>query len=78
MQALNKFKEELKAVWTPVIAVLASQEADDVCRSACGFGLVQLLRQFGNIQKMNAGLGGGTRLLFWHAPCKEDVACILF
>ena len=60
MAGLESFKEELKSQWSPLVAVIASDEAEKMCWNSNGLSVTELLRPFGAMQKMNGGMGGKT------------------
>ena len=55
---LDRFKVQLKTFWTPAIAVLASDEAENICWDSNALTVGELLRPFGVLRRMNGGLGG--------------------
>jgi len=58
MQELDRFKAQLKTVWSPTIAVIASDEAENLCLESNGLTVAELLRPFGALRRMNGGMGG--------------------
>lgn len=57
MQELGSFKAELKNLWSPTIAVIASDEAENLCLERNGLAVAELLRPFGALRRMNSGMG---------------------
>jgi hypothetical protein len=62
MQELDNFKAQLKTIWSPTIAVIASDEAESLCLERNGLTVAELLRPFGALRKMNGGMGGERRM----------------
>ena len=58
MQELDSFKAQLKTLWSPAVAVIASEEAEKLCWESNGLTITELLRPFGVLRKMNGGMGG--------------------
>lgn len=58
MQELDSFKAQLKTLWSPSVAVIASEEAEKLCWGSNGLTVTELLRPFGVLRKMNKGMGG--------------------
>lgn len=73
MQGLEGTKALLRRIWSPVVMVVASPEAEDLCRNASGLSVDELLRPFGVLHQLNGGLGGRPALQHSrasHHPCK--------
>jgi hypothetical protein len=58
MQELERFKIQLKTLWSPTVAVIASDEAENLCLERNGLTVAELLRPFGALRRMNGGMGG--------------------
>ena len=58
MQGLDGTKALLRRIWSPVVMVVASPEAEDLCQGATGLAVAELLRPFGVLHQLNDGLGG--------------------
>jgi hypothetical protein len=58
MQGLEGTKALLRRIWSPVVMVVASPEAEDLCHGATGLAVAELLRPFGVLHELNDGLGG--------------------
>lgn len=58
MQELDNFKAQLKMLWSPAVAVIASDEAEKLCIERNGLTVAELLRPFGALRRMNGGMGG--------------------
>jgi hypothetical protein len=58
MQELDSFKSQLKTLWSPTVAVIASDEAENLCLERNGLTVAELLRPFGTLRRMNGGMGG--------------------
>lgn len=68
MQELGSFKAELKNLWSPTIAVIASDEAENLCLERNGLAVAELLRPFGALRRMNSGMGGERRINIGQKP----------
>lgn len=55
---LQEYKEWLRGIWMPAIAVVASEDAERMCWDNSGMTLTEFLRPFGQLRQMNSGLGG--------------------
>lgn len=62
MQELDSFKAQLRTIWSPTIAVIASGEAENLCLERNGLTVAELLRPFGVLRRMNGGMGGECRM----------------
>ena len=58
MQELDSFKSQLRTLWSPAVAVIASPEAEKLCWESNGLTVAELLSPFGVLSKMNGGMGG--------------------
>jgi hypothetical protein len=67
MQELDHFKAQLKTMWSPAVAVIASNEANNLCLETNGLTVAELLRPFGALRRMNGGMGG-EYISFQHHP----------
>ena len=63
MAELAEARAWLQGRWSPVLMVVASPEADEVCRGSTGLAVVELLRPFGLLPQLNGTVGGGHGVL---------------
>lgn len=56
--AIAEYKAWLRERWTPMVAVVASAEAEELCWKRTGMTVTEFLSPFGNVHQLNSGLGG--------------------